>query len=242
LASQITTINIPQNLKMKRLNLFCTALFAVASFTANAQINQTPVYAGGSQISSVSGEKAMAATGTMFTNDKYMPAKLSNNDKVILLRYNAYADHFEMSNPEEQKVRSLPKMDGVTITFTNSGEVYTLQNYKTDGAESINGYLNVISDNPKIKIYKRERVYMQQGTTASNSYQTSKAPAYKRASDEFYVKVGDAEATYFDSKKDFAKLVPAKSKEVLEFIKTNKINLENAADLQKLGQYTNGIL
>jgi len=227
---------------MKRLNLFCTALLGFASLAASAQINQTPVYAGGSQISSVSGEKALATTGSMYTSDKHMPAKLSNNDKVVLLRYNAYADHFEMSNPQEQNVKSLPKMDNVTITFTNSGEVYALQNYKTDNGEAINGYLNIISDNPKIKIYKRERVYLQQGTTAGNSYQTSKAPAYKKASDEFYVKVGDAEATYFDGKKDFAKLVPGKSKEVLEFIKSNKINLENAIDLQKLGQYTNGIL
>jgi len=227
---------------MKRLNLFCTALLAIASFAANAQINQTPVYAGGSQISSVSGEKTLSATGSMYTLDKYMPAKLSNNDKVMLVRYNAYSDYFEISNPQEQNVKSLPKIDNVTITFTNSGEVYTLQNYKTDKGESVNGYLNVISDNPKVKIYKRERVYLQPGTTAGNSYQTSKAPAYKRAADEFYVKVGDAETTYFDGKKDFAKLLPAKSKEVLEFIKTNKLDLEKATDLQKLGQYTNGIL
>jgi len=227
---------------MERLKLFGIALIGLASFSVSAQINQTPVYAGGSQISSVGGEKALATTGSMYTNDKYMPAKLSNNDKVILVRYNAYSDHFEMNNPQEQSVRALPKIDNVSITFSHNGEVYVPVDYKNDKGESTNGYLNVISDNPKVKIYKRERVYLQQGSTPSNSYQTAKAPTYKRAADEFYVKVGDGEITYFDGKKDFAKLVSAKSKEILDFIKTSKLNLENATDLQKLGQYTNSIL
>ena len=224
---------------MKRLNLFCTAFFGIASFVANAQVNQTPVHGG--QIY-VQGEKALAATGTMFANDKYMPAKLSNNDKTVLLRYNAYSDYFEMSSPEEQTIKGLPKMDGVTVTFINTGEAYRLENYKNEKGESVNGYLSIISDNPKVKIFKTERIFLQPGTIANNSYQTSKAAVYKKKSAEYYVKIGNAEAVFFDGKKDFAKLVPGKGKEVLEYIKTNKLDLENPTDLQKLAEYTGSIL
>lgn len=226
---------------MKPLNLLCTAVLGVTAITANAQINQTPVHSSGGQIY-VQGEKMQAATGSMFTEDKYLPAKASNNDQTLLLRYNAYSDYFEVSNPQEQSIKALPKQANVTITFNQSGESYTLTDYKTEKGEAINGYLNVISDNPKVKIYKRERVYLQSGSVSSNSYQTSKAPAYKKAADEFYVKVGNEAATFFDGKKDFAKFIPGKSKEVLEYIKKEKINLENATDLQKLAEYTATIL
>ena len=232
---------ILHNNKMKRLNLFCAALLGLTTLAASAQINQTPVHSGG-QIY-VQAEKGLAATGSMFTSDQYMPAKASNNPgTTLLLRYNAYADLFEMSNPQEQTVKVFPKQPNVTITFSQNAESYTLDTYKTEKGETITGYLNIISDNPKIKIYKRERVYLQQGSVPANSYQTAKAPAYKRAADEFYVKVGDGEATFFDDKKDYAKLVPGKSKEVLEFIKSNKINLENATDLQKLAEYSASVL
>lgn len=233
---------IPQSLKMKRINLFCTALFAVASFTANAQINQTPVHSSGNQIY-VQGEKALPATGSMFISEQYLPAKASNNNgTTLLLRYNAYSDLFEVSNPQEQSVKVLPKQPNVIVTFSQNNESYVYETYKTEKGETVTGYLNIISDNPKVKIYKRERIYLQQGSVPANSYQTAKAPAYKKAADEYYVKVADGEATFFDDKKDYAKLIPGKSKEVLEFIKTNKINVENATDLQKLAEYSASVL
>ncbi|MES2485633.1 MAG: hypothetical protein V4581_06755 [Bacteroidota bacterium] len=226
---------------MKRLNLLYSAIFAFASVSAFAQINQTPVHSGG-QIY-VSKEKELAATGSMYVNEAYQPAKLSTNDNIMLLRYNAYQDYFEMSNPQEQAIKQLPKDKGVTITFNSSGEAYTIANYKTEDGNSQLGYLNVIADGAKVKIYKRERVYLQAGKSSANSYQSAKAASYKKADDEFYVKVGNAvEASFFDGKKDFAKLVPGKEKEVLEYIKKNNIDTEKAADLQKLATFVETII
>ena len=233
------TKNYP--IKMKQSKFFYSAMFAVASLTASAQINQTPITGGGRQIVGNS-EKAMAAAGSMYINDKFLPAKLSDNATTVLLRYNAYSDYFEISHPQEQQSKALPKQAGVKITFINTGEEYTLVNYKKDN-ESLNGYLNIISENPKVKIYKRERIYLQPGLVSSNSYQTSKPATYKKAGDEFFAQLGDSnEALYFSSKKEFAKLVPAKSKEILDFIKKNNIDVEEAAGLQKLATYVQTIL
>jgi len=227
---------------MKRSKLFYAAICAITSLAATAQINQTPMTAGGSQIVGNS-EKAMAATGSMYLNEQFMPAKLSSNPTTILLRYNAYSDYFEMSNPQEQHTKGLPKQAGVVITFVTTGEEYTLVNYSNKEKESVNGYLNIISDTPKIKIYKKERIFLQPGMISGNSYQTSKPAMYKKAGDEFYVKIGDAaEAVYFSGKKEFAKLVPAKSKEILDYIKKNDIDVDEVPSLQKLATYMQTIL
>jgi len=226
---------------MKQSNLLYSALFAMASVSAFAQINQTPVHSGG-QIY-ISKEKELAATGSMYITDAYLPAKLSNNENIILLRYNAYQDYFEMNDPQAQSVKQLPKDKGVIVTFNASGEAYTLANYKTEEGNSQLGYLNLIADGAKVKVYKRERVYLQPGKTSANSYQAAKAASYKKADDEFYVKIGNAaEASFFESKKDFAKLVPGKDKEVLEYIKKNNIDTEKATDLQKLAAFVETII
>lgn len=219
---------------MKRFTLIFGAL--IASLPAVAQINQTPVHSGGNQIFTTA-EKELAVKGTVFIDEKFMPAKLSDSDTPVLVRYNAVDDEFEENNSLKQTTGTLPKTDGQIITFTGSGKAYTLQQYKTDDNEVIDGYLNVIS-NGKVKIYKRERIFLQEGKQSKNSYQSAKAPEYKRASDEFYVLLpGSTQANFFDGKKDFAKLIPGKEKEVLDYIKTNKLDLEKDADLQKLATF-----
>lgn len=226
---------------MKKLSLFFAAAFAITTFSASAQINQTPVHSGGGQIYAYK-EKEMSATGSMYITEQYMPAKVSNNEATQLLRYNAYSDYFEVSSPQEQQVKVLPKQDGTIVTFNATGEAYTLVPYVTDEGDKHSGYLNIISSTPKVKIFKRERIYLQAGSVSSNSYQTSKAPTYRKAKDEFYVQIGNEDAQYFSGKKGFAKLVPGKSKEVLDYIKKNSINFDEATDLQKLSDYTASIL
>jgi hypothetical protein len=223
---------------MKNLNLFYTVAFAFASIAATAQINQSPVQSsGGNGIITVMKEKSQAATGSMFLSEKYMPAKVSNMDKTVLVRYNAYADNFQISDPVAGTEKVLPQQSDVTITFTGTAEVYSLQQYITDKEEVKKGYLSLVSDKPNVKIFKRERIFLQPEVFPASSYQTYKPAAYKKLDDEFYIKIKGQDAVFFSSKKDLAKLVPAKSKELLEFIKKNKLDVEKEADLEQVGAY-----
>lgn len=226
---------------MKKENLIYTAAIAFTSLIATAQVNQTPVHSSGGQITLMK-EKSQAATGSMYVNEKYMPAKVSNNEKTILARYNAYGDNFEVSDPQTGSFTGLPKQDGVTITFVGTGQVYSLEQYKTSKDETINGYLTIVSDSPNVKILKRDRVILQPEVFPASSYQTYKAANYKKTDAEFYIKIKDQDALFFSSKKELAKLVPAKSKEILEFIKQGKLDVEKEADLKQIGSYISSIL
>lgn len=220
---------------MKNLKLFYVAAFALTGALATAQgVNQTPVYAG--QIRTVK-EKSQAATGSMFINEKYMPAKVSNLDKTVLVRYNAYADNFQMSDPIEGTEKVIPQQSDVTVTLIQTGYVYSLQQYKTEKDEVKTGYLSLVSDNPNVKIYRKERVFLQPEVFPANSYQTYKPASYKKLDNEFYIQIKGGEAVFFSSKKDLAKLVPSKSKEILDFIKKNKLDVTKEGDLEQLGAF-----
>lgn len=227
---------------MKKLNLFYTVAAALTSVIASAQVQQTPVHSGGNQIY-VMKEKSQAATGSKFVNEKNMPAKVSTDGgKTVLARYNAYADNFEISDPQAGTTSVLPMQNNVTITFVSTGESYSVQQYKTEDEDLKTGYLNVISDQENVKVFKRQRIILQPEVFPASSYQTYKPANYKKAGDEFYVKIKDQDAQYFSGKKDLAKLFPAKSKEILDFIKKNKLDLEKDADLKSLGEFLNGLI
>ncbi|PZR21790.1 MAG: hypothetical protein DI539_07105 [Flavobacterium psychrophilum] len=226
---------------MKNSKLFYAAGFALTSVIATAQVNQTPVHTSGGQITLMK-EKSQAATGSMFINEKYMPAKVSNLDNTVLVRYNAYADNFQVSDHIAGTEKILPQQAGVTITFTGTADVYTYEQYRNEKGEIQTGYLSLVSDNPSVKIFKRERIFLQPEVFPASSYQTYKPAAYKKLDDEFYIKIKDQNAEFFSSKKDLAKLVPSKSKEILDFIKKNKLDLEKEADLEQVGAYINNSL
>jgi hypothetical protein len=147
-----------------------------------------------------------------------------------------------MNDPHEQKTKALPKQFGTIVTFVATGEEYTYADYKNEEGQTQNGYLNIVKQGPKVSIYKKESIYLQPGSVASNSYQTSKAAAYKRNDDQYYIKLNDQAPSFFSNKKELAKLLPEKSKEVLDYIKQNKLDLEKEADLQKLSVYLETIL
>lgn len=219
-------------------------ILAVATLTTTlgvaAQVNMTPMTGGGRQILNINEKKASVA-GTMYTEEAFLPAKISTDPSVLLLRYNAYSDYFEMSNPQEGVTKSLPKQDGVNVTFSGTGKEYTYVTYHKNDNE-FTGYLSIISDNPKVKIYKRERIYLQEGTKSDNGYAISKPSTYRKAADEFYAQVGSGPIQYFSNKKGYAKLFPEKSKQVTEFIKKSNLDLEKTEDLQKLADFTATLL
>lgn len=227
---------------MKKLNFILTAFASFATLVVSAQVRTTVGDSDGRSLTTRK-EKSQPATGSMFVNEKYMPAKVSGAQTTMMLRYNAYADNFEMNNPQGGDVpKALPKDPGSNITFVGDDKKYVVADYIKEDGETANGYLVVVSESPKVKIYKREHVSLIPESFPNNSYQAYKPANYKRADDEFYVKLGDKEATFFDGKKEFAKLVPGKNKEVLDYIKKNNIDLEKEADLVKLSDYVATIL
>jgi hypothetical protein len=232
---------------MKKLNLIPAILMALSPLLINAQngsasINQSmPIHSrsGGGQIVNMS--EAKAATGSKYTVEQFLPAKISGHEQnIVLVRYNAYDDSFEMN--DGGKILALPEQPGADITLANTGEVYTLKSYKNEKGKDVTGYLSIISDNSKVKIYKRERVFMVEGKPLDNGYSSAKPDAYKRADDEFYIQVNGGEITFISGKKDVANMVPGKSKEVLDFIKKNKIDLEETQSLKQLGGYIETVL
>lgn len=220
---------------MKNVKFILAAACLSATAAVSAQVNQTPMTGGGRQILNIN-EKPATISGSMYVNEAFLPAKISDNSTTVLLRYNAYSDYFEMNNPQEQVTKALPKQTGVKVTFAANGQEYEDVTYEKSSKQNT-GYLAVLAETPKVKIFKRERVYLQEATKSDNGYQAAKPATYKKAADEFYAQVNGGEIQYYSSKKALGKLFGDKSKAVLDYIKKNDIDVEKTEDVQKLADY-----
>lgn len=233
---------------MRKIQFLGVLALAFAPFAVSAQqnmpgsINQSPIHSGGQ----VQLKKAVNNTvvGTVYLNERPMGANINGSNDLILVRYNAFNDNFEKVDQATGETTSMPRTAASRIKFVSDRKEYVVVNYLSKKKQATTGYLNILSENPALTIYKKESVALIPAREAENSYAQSKPATYKRAKDEFYITVGDAKSAVPlpDNKKDFAKLFPAKEKEILAYIKDNKIDLEKESDLLKIGTYLPTIL
>ena len=176
-------------------------------------------------------------TGSQYFNDAFTPATVKDKG-ITMIKYNAYLDQIELKGATDQ-VTVLDAEEGVLIPTSDRRNTYEFVSYTTDENENIKGYLNLISNNPQVKIYSRLRVFLQPETDTKSGYEAYKPPMYKKAGTKYFIKVKENPIVQFSKKKDLAKLFPGKEKEVGDFISKNKISLSEDEDLVKLGEFLN---
>ena len=225
---------------MKLTKLFMILPAALISSVAVAQ--QTYVAPSGS-VGLIYSKKAPseAAQGTQYYIEKFNPAKVDGSNDVNLVRYNAYTDELEMKVNEEIVV--LQPKDNQIIRLVNNMAAYEYVAYTDKENVSQQHYLVLISDNPNLKIYKRERIFLQPEQQPSGGYQKYKAPMYKKLDPEYYIQMNNGQVVYMsDKKKDVLALIPGKENELKNFVKENSISTTDDEDLKKLGNYMSTLL
>jgi len=181
-------------------------------------------------------DKKASVIGSEYIIEEFKPAKVNSGSQLFQIRFNAHENFMEYKKDNEELI--LTKNDNTLFEFSD-GKTYELVTY-TDrkGKESIS-YLNLIKKTGKISIYKLEKINFVEAKTASNSYDTSSPAEYKRASDSFFIKVGDKVSELPTRQKEYIKMFPGKDAEIKEYFKSNKINFKNDADLIKLATFLN---
>ena len=94
--------------------------------------------------------------------------------------------------------------------------------------------------NQNIKLFTKKGVRYSQAQPAVSGYDKDKPAEFKNNNDTHFVSINGAYAYELPSKKkSIAKLFPKHSKDVLNFIKKNKIKTSREEDMMKLINYIN---
>lgn len=228
---------------MKKILFLSISLTALCSNFAEAQINaqQTVNDLANNERRFADKNKVDKTAGSKYFNETFLPARIAGSNEIILVRHNAYTDDMEVSINNEVKV--VPAELNTMINLTNSPTSYEYVAYTNEKGVKKEGYLKLISNNSKVKIYKTETVYLKPEVHPASGYDTYQPATYAKSKDEYFFKLGDAEIKTLPlKKKAIVSMVPEKEKEIASFIKENKISFSEEADLNQLGKFINSLM
>ncbi len=177
------------------------------------------------------------AEGSPYINEAFLPIKITLfKSKIFGARYNAYNGEMEVIIDKDESPIVLNKdNEPYEVTFTTLNKTYTYleKTEKTD-------FFVIVNNLKNITLLKKEQVKFIAESKAKSSYQQGTPAKFKRLDDKYYIIINDKKAQIIPKKsKDLVKFFPESSKEILNYIKSNKIKISKENDLIKLTTYLN---
>jgi len=147
----------------------------------------------------------------------------------MVLRYNIYND--EMEFKKDGKVMSIAFPHEV-VRINMSGKVFIYKPYMTARNVS-SGYFQVLYEGD-YQLLKREQVKLK--SPSEKTYQDDSL-RFERTPPQFYLRYGDEMAHCVNSQKTLIKVLQPISQNVINYIKSNKINTKHEKQLIELMEY-----
>lgn len=222
---------------MKKMLVGCLFLVAIGS-QAQSLVDTFGSIDGATLLrNKVTSKSLDNVVGSPYFVDQFMPSVISGTDNVFSTRYNAYKDEIEISYEKETFV--MPKDDRYASIFNKQANItLKLLKYTSVDGENIYGYLvDVFSEGDK-GLFKREKITIQQGREAVNSYSQSTPPKYSKKSAEYYLRMNAEKIVPFPlKKKDLLSAFPNNEDGINNFLKENKTSFKDESDLIELTKY-----
>ncbi|WP_338646461.1 hypothetical protein V5J73_13275 [Flavobacterium sp. KS-LB2] len=229
---------------MKKL-LLNTLLLSFMAFTANAQRlmdTMDPTSSGALFRNDVLNKKDMTKIeGSEYLVDEFRLAEVAGIPQQIMVRYNAMTDMIEVQN-EKKEIFSLMKKEPFnTITIIPFTDKIKLTNYKTKDGD-VNGYLVLLYSNNEVALYRRDKINLQKGKEAINSYSPATSARYVKANDEYYLSLKNETAVMMPkNKKELQDLFPEKKEEIAVYLKKNNLSLKDEKSVIEISKFLSNL-
>lgn len=177
--------------------------------------------------------------GSSYVDDNFQPAKLSADETIYSMRFDAYQDEMEVE--KDGKSFYLKKDYNYTATFLNQNKTYRVYNYDDKNVMK-DGFFVVLYSGDNISLLLKEKIKFYEEVEAKTGYEKYQPPKLKRESDQFYIGYKNYTTKEFPKKKkDIIKLFSSKSNEIESYAKKNKLGFKNSEDLIKIFTYYNSL-
>jgi hypothetical protein len=183
--------------------------------------------------------------GSPYVVDKFSPAKISIlGNKIYSVKYNAFHDEVAVLG-DDNVLYSLRKdiRKDIFVTYIIQKKTYQIYSYlNNDGIQDSGFFIVMSNQNSNIKLLKKERIIFIGEKKSVSSYADSEPSQYKRISDKYFIKIGEENARILPrNKKEFSNLFPEYKKDIMTYIKSERIKLNNEKDLLKILSFLNSL-
>ncbi|MDO9273933.1 MAG: hypothetical protein Q7T92_00100 [Lutibacter sp.] len=218
--------------KFNKHTVIVLLLFTISGYSQKTDSEQTLEHR--SSITSFD-LRSKELVGSIYINENFLPAKLSNSQDPYLIRYNAYQDEMEVEK-NGNSYRLLKNLN-VSINFEGINKTYQVFNY-LEKKETVPGFFVVLYNGDNISLLLKEKIKFYEEVKAKTGYDKYKPPTLKRVADEFYIGYKNSSAKELPSKKkDILSLFASKANEMEAYVNENKLGFKSEEDLIKIFSY-----
>ncbi len=182
--------------------------------------------------------------GSPYTSNSFSPTPLYyKEEKVgnIFYRYNALNEEIEIMKAavEGETIQSLARDKELNIR--PNGKKMSFKTFVTSKKRTTNGYLTELVAGEKFDLYKRIHVKYTAATASQNSFVKAIPARFSKFTEYYMQKAGVSRMDEVLPKKGkLLKLLDGvKKEEAKQFLKDNKLNLKDEADLIKVFEFLN---
>ncbi len=170
--------------------------------------------------------------GSPYLEKNYSPAKIAASDNIYSVKYNAYTDQMEVILNGD--VKALNPISNYTVEFVNQNKVYKVFSNK----KGEKGYFVVLFEGEKSVLLVKETIKFYYEVKPKSGYDKYKPAQFNREKDRFYMGLKDASSTLLSNKKkDFYTTFGEFSEAIKKFVKSEKLNVKDSADLIAVFKY-----
>lgn len=174
--------------------------------------------------------------GTPYYYAKFISARIGDTSGIISIRYNPFMDKIEILDSNTNDVYELPKESNYPkFTFLTTQEKLVLVNTNNE----FSGYFFELATG-KYRLLRKNITKFKPEIPAPNSLLTSTPAKFEVLKPIYFIKTDDSVIKVTKRADDLLNALPADKKEdAKDFIKTNKIKLNEELDLIKLVTFLN---
>lgn len=176
--------------------------------------------------------------GTPYLSDDFVPARVNDNQKVVDVKFNVFANNIEFKKPKgEVVILSLERdynfkmLDGLNTEF----EIHAYQN---DKGEKGRTFFKKIRTGENFTLFLKENVKLIPKKIATSGFEQNQPARFSKSKSTFYVGefnegFGELSAVPL-RKKEVSIYFKDRSKAIHQYIKKQKLKLDNEEDLFEL--------
>ncbi|MBO6200047.1 MAG: hypothetical protein J6N74_00315 [Chryseobacterium sp.] len=174
--------------------------------------------------------------GTPYYYVNFIPARVGDTSGIIPIRYNPFLDTIEIMDNNSGNVYELPKEEAYPkFTFQNTNERLVLVNTNNE----YSGYFFELVGG-KNRLLKKISTKFKDEIPAPNSLVSAIPAKFEVQKPIYFIKTDEKVVKATKKADDLLNALPADKKEATkDFIKTNKIKLNEELDLIKLVTFLN---
>jgi len=176
--------------------------------------------------------------GSPYLNQEFITGNLLTTDNVLYkdipLRYNIYNDEMEFKTGEDNY---LAISNPTTIKEFRIGNNLFIYSNKKNKRGDHYGYYQVLN-NGNIKLLLQYNISFVD-KKEPEPYKSAQPPKFQKNANTYYFKLGAKEPQEISSKKDLQTIFGSESSKMEAFIKKEKLNVRNEADLIELIKFIN---